>query len=98
VLKAAMGITAMYLMIALTVSTYLIGRIGFRVWRVLHFAGFVAWLGATGHGIAAGSDTGELWARALYLGAMALVVCLVMARVVSRLLAASRAQRPVSAG
>jgi predicted ferric reductase len=76
VIKAALGIISMYLMIVLSLSTYLIGFIGFRTWRVLHHAGFISWIVATFHGIAAGSDTGAPGVRAFYAGSTLLVIVL----------------------
>ncbi len=50
------GVTAGWLMLVLAVSFRLRKRIGQRRWRLLHYAGFVAYACALGHGLTAGSD------------------------------------------
>jgi predicted ferric reductase len=57
-LPTALGILGLYLMVALTVSTYARNIIGQKAWRMLHYASFLAWLAAILHGVSAGSDTG----------------------------------------
>lgn len=64
----AAGQIAFYLMIAIIASFYLRTRIGPRAWRRLHYVSFLAYAGATIHGIGAGSDSGTLWAGAIYVG------------------------------
>jgi predicted ferric reductase len=63
----ALGVTAMYLAVVLTVSFYLRARIGQRARRTLHYASFGLYVLATLHGLLAGSSTGQLWMRALYV-------------------------------
>ncbi len=80
-LAVAAGQTVFYLMAVVTISFYARRRIGQRAWRTLHYVTFLAFAGATIHGIAAGSDSGSMWVRALYLGSMALVAFLLTYRI-----------------
>jgi hypothetical protein len=90
------GIIAMYLMIVLLVSTYLIGRIGYRTWHVMHYAGLLAWFLALGHAARVGDDSGSGWATAFYLVGAAVVVVLLLTYLGTRVVA--RRRRPVPAG
>jgi hypothetical protein len=44
-------------------------RIGVRSWRRLHWLTYAVFIGATVHGLTAGTDTGRGWANAIYIGA-----------------------------
>jgi predicted ferric reductase len=80
-LAVAAGQVALYLMAVVTGSFYLRRRIGQRAWRTLHYVTFLAFAGATFHGIAAGSDSGSMWVQWLYLGSMATVAFLLTYRI-----------------
>ena len=58
----AVGQVAFYLMAIVIGSFYLRRRIGQRTWRTLHYVTFLAFLGATVHGVMAGTDSGRSWA------------------------------------
>lgn len=90
----ALGILAMYLMIVLLLSTYMIGSIGYRTWHRLHYSGLAAWLLALLHGILVGNDSGQAWARAMYYGSAVLVVALLLVYCLGRLQAARRRSAP----
>jgi sulfoxide reductase heme-binding subunit YedZ len=53
-------------MLLVYVSFPLRKRIGARAWRRLHWLTYAVFALATVHGLAAGSDTRETWALALY--------------------------------
>ncbi len=91
-LAVGVGQVALYLMAVVTASFYLRRRIGQRTWRTLHYLTFLAFAGATAHGIAAGTDSGAGWARALYVGAAVTVGFLLTYRIVTAI-AARRAAR-----
>ncbi len=76
----ALGIIGLYLLATVVASSYLRSHIGYRLWRSLHYLSFVAYLSALAHGIMAGTDTGEPWARALYLGTGTTVALLALRR------------------
>ena len=88
----ALGTFATYGAIVLHVSFGWRKRIGVRAWRALHFTAFAVFVAAVVHGLTAGSDTGRGGMRAIYLGAVAAVVGLVVLRVV--LATRSRVRHP----
>ena len=56
--------------------------IGQRAWRLLHYLTFLAFVGATAHGLGAGTDSGAAWAWWIYVGSTVAVVFLFGYRVV----------------
>jgi predicted ferric reductase len=77
----AFGQVALYLMAAVTASFYLRKRLGQRAWRTFHYVTFLAFAGATTHGIASGSDSNAPWAEAIYLVSAVIVVFLLTYRI-----------------
>ncbi len=69
----AAGVVAGWLLAVVTASFRVRKRIGVRAWRRLHWATYALFALATVHGIAAGTDATQPWARDLYLGAVAAV-------------------------
>jgi predicted ferric reductase len=63
----ALGIVALYLGIAIGISTWLRPRIGYTWWRRLHVLTLGVYGLATAHWIATGSDTQTWWALAIYV-------------------------------
>jgi methionine sulfoxide reductase heme-binding subunit len=92
-LAVGIGQVAFYLMAIVMGSFYVRRHIGQRAWRLLHYAAFAAFLGATIHGLAAGSDASAPWAQALYLGSATIVTFLLVYRIGM----AVAARRPASA-
>jgi hypothetical protein len=92
------GQLAFFLMVIGYGSFFARKLVGQRGWRLIHYTTFVAYAGATVHGLMAGSDTGSLWALATYAGSGALVAFLFAYRLVlaaSRLIVpAARPDRP----
>ena len=70
----AAGVIGGWLFVLVTASFWLRKRIGVRVWRRLHWFTYALFGLATIHGITAGTDTSQPWARSLYLGALGSVV------------------------
>lgn len=79
----ALGIVALYLGIAVGISTWLRPRIGYAAWRKFHAVTFVVYLLATAHGIAVGSDTRTIWAIALYAVSALVVGVLLLSRLIT---------------
>ena len=75
-LWVGIGQVAFYLTLAVVASFYLRRTIGQRAWRLLHYVTFLAFAGATAHGIVAGTDSATSWAWWMYVGATATVVFL----------------------
>jgi len=68
-----LGIVALYLLLAVWVSSRLRARIGFRTWRAIHTLAYGVYLAATVHGLGTGSDTRTAWAPAIYASSILLV-------------------------
>ena len=60
-------------------------HIGYRAWRALHYLTFGLFALAMLHGITAGTDTTEPWAKLIYLGTGAGVAALIAYRLQYRL-------------
>jgi DMSO/TMAO reductase YedYZ heme-binding membrane subunit len=88
------GQLTMLATVVVVVSFYLRKRTGPKVWRRLHYLAFIAFLGATIHGLMAGSDSGAEWVALGYLLAITLVAFLLTYRVV--LAVADRRLLPLS--
>lgn len=95
----AWGIVAMYLLVAVEVSSLLMKRIPRRWWRLIHFGSYaVLWTGLI-HGSTAGTDASQ----PLYVFAMGLMILLTMGLtayriLTSRMLRPARARRGTAAG
>ena len=85
------GQLTFYASLVVTASFYVRRHIGQRAWRILHYVTFLAFIGATFHGIASGSDTGSGWAFWVYLVPTTLSIFLLAYRIVVS--AATRAGR-----
>ncbi len=60
-----LGALASDLMITLAVTSLLRQRIGHRLWRVVHWAGYLCWPVAITHGLGTGTDHSARWVLAL---------------------------------
>jgi hypothetical protein len=76
----ALGIIALYLGIAIGISTLLRPYIGYKVWRGLHVLTIVIFALVLVHGIATGSDTRTWWGITIYGGSILLVGSLLWQR------------------
>jgi DMSO/TMAO reductase YedYZ heme-binding membrane subunit len=92
-----LGIVALYLLLAVWVSSRLRRRIGHRLWRQIHVLAFVVYGAATLHGLGTGSDTRTIWAAALYAGSVGLVGLLLTVRLLAPAGRGAR-RRPLAAG
>ena len=79
----AWGIVALYLLVAVELSSLLRRRMPTRVWRWIHLSSFLLYVAATGHLLAAGTDgaspwlLGPVWATMIAIGSLTLVRVLV---------------------
>lgn len=89
------GVVAAELMVLIHLSFRLRKRIGVRNWRRIHYLTYLAFVGATAHGLLSGTDSDRLWALGIYLLASALVAGLTVWRVTS--VRAARTSPPVAA-
>jgi sulfoxide reductase heme-binding subunit YedZ len=75
-----LGMIAGYGTLIIAASFSVRHLIGWRTWRVLHISSLPLWLIALLHGIGAGSDSGEIWAGAVYAITAGSVAFLVLYR------------------
>lgn len=76
-----MGQLAFYLSMAVYASFWVRRRIGQKRWRLVHYSTFLAFAGATAHGLMTGTDTSAAWAVAIYAASAGAVVFLVLYRI-----------------
>jgi Ferric reductase like transmembrane component len=68
-----LGAVAVDLLVALTVTSLLRQRLGYQVWRAVHWAAYACWPVALLHGLGTGSDPRVGWALALQAASLAMV-------------------------
>ncbi len=68
-----LGAIAFDLLIALTVTSLLRTRLGYRSWRLVHWAAYLCWPVAVLHGLGTGSDTRTHWVLLLTGGCVLLI-------------------------
>jgi predicted ferric reductase len=90
-LPVALGVVAMYLLVAVEASSLMMRRIPRRWWRWIHLTSFGSYWLATIHGIAAGTDRSGPLLFSAYVVVSGLVVFLTVFRV----LADRRSAKPV---
>jgi sulfoxide reductase heme-binding subunit YedZ len=69
-----LGVVAFELLIAITVTSLLRHRLGWRSWRVVHLLAYACWPVAVIHGVATGTDTKAAWALLLVAACVLTVV------------------------
>jgi sulfoxide reductase heme-binding subunit YedZ len=69
------------LMLAITVTSLLRVRIGFRGWRAVHWLGYLAWPIALAHGIGNGTDHFTVWMLAIDAACVAMVLSALAVRI-----------------
>jgi len=82
-----LGVVAIDLLAALIVTSLLRGRIGYRVWRAVHWSAYACWPVAMLHGLNAGTDASTPWARLVYVSCATLVFAGLAWRVTASLVA-----------
>ena len=88
----AWGVVALYLLVAVEVSSLMMRRLPRRVWRGIHFASYAVFALTVVHALAAGTDASEPVVQWCALGSVALVSFVTLYRVLAdRRAAASRA-------
>ena len=61
-----LGQICFYIWILLVLSFYVRNHIGQKLWRLLHFTGFVAYAAAIVHGVSSGTDSSLGWVQGFY--------------------------------
>jgi DMSO/TMAO reductase YedYZ heme-binding membrane subunit len=77
----ALGVVAVYLLVAVEVTSLLMKRIPRRWWRGVHFSSYALFVLATAHLLFAGTDASSVYLQWSALTACALVAFLTAARV-----------------
>lgn len=77
-----LGAIAADLMLVLVITSLLRQRIKPRLWRAIHWAGYLCWPVAIAHGLGTGTDHGTTWVLGLTFGCIGAVVCSVTYRLV----------------
>jgi hypothetical protein len=72
-----LGAVAFDLLVALIVTSLLRQRIGYRTWRVVHWAAYASFPIALVHGLGTGSDTHSRWMLGVSIGCLAVVAAAV---------------------
>ena len=83
-LWTGLGVLAAELTVLVIVSFPLRKRIGGKNWRRLHWATYAIFVLSTAHGLAAGTDSGQVWAIDMYLAAVGAVAFATVYRVLTR--------------
>ena len=68
-----LGAVAVDLLIALILTSLLRQRLGYRLWRIVHWAAYACWPVALLHGLGTGTDNRVGWALALQATSLAVV-------------------------
>jgi hypothetical protein len=92
----ALGVVSMWVLVVVAISFYARRLIGQRLWRVVHYAGFGAFVAAFLHGILAGTDSGHPVVAVMYGATGSVVAVLLVARVMLAGTSAESARRPAS--
>lgn len=79
-----LGVVAFYTTVAILASTWIRRWIPYRSWRAIHYVSFATFVLVTLHGWLAGSDSGEPWMRAVYVGASCMVGFVALMRYLTR--------------
>jgi predicted ferric reductase len=76
----ALGIVAMYLLVAVEISSLLMRRLPRRLWRGIHLSSHVAFWAASFHLLTAGTDAGNPASRVVTVVVITVVVLLTLVR------------------
>jgi methionine sulfoxide reductase heme-binding subunit len=76
-----LGGVALYLLIAVVISSLARAWLGARAWRLVHWLTYAAWPVALLHGLGTGSDTSTLWGVLIDAACLAVVAAAVVWRV-----------------
>ena len=90
----ALGVTGFYGLAVVTLSFYVKGIIGQKVWRMIHFLAFGTFVSVTIHGVMAGTNTANPYVTGMYIGSSVLVAGLLTIRVLQQKAPAERTATP----
>ena len=78
-----LGSVACDLLLAITITSLLRVRLGFRTWRSIHWLAYLAWPVAVAHGIGNGTDHFAAWMLGIDAACVAMVLSALAVRLVS---------------
>ena len=84
----AVGTLALDLVAALVLTSLVRRRLGYRLWRAVHWSAYGAWPLALAHGLGMGSDGGTWWLDGVTIACVAAMGAVVTWRLVGRALPA----------
>ncbi len=76
-----LGALSFDLLIALTITSLLRRRLGYRSWRAVHWLAYASWPVAVLHGLGTGTDTNALWNLTVTVACLVAVVLAVWKRI-----------------
>jgi methionine sulfoxide reductase heme-binding subunit len=77
-----LGAVALDLLVAVTVTSLLRRRLGYRGWRAIHWLAYGSWPVALLHGLGTGSDVRQAWMLLLTVACTLVVLAAVLVRVI----------------
>jgi predicted ferric reductase len=90
----AWGVVALYLLVAIEVTSLFMRRLPRRLWRAVHLTSFGVFGMVTVHSLTAGTDTGNAWMQWFALASCSVVLFLLLVRMLSSRRARTRAAGP----
>ena len=92
----AWGVIAMWLLLAVEVSSLAMRHLPRRVWHAIHLSSYALFVSATLHGLSAGPDTRKQVFELVLSATLAVVTLLVLVRLATRKKKGSSARRPAA--
>ena len=77
----SLGALGLDLLLAVAITSWLRHRVGFKVWRFLHWSAYASWLVVLVHAFGTGTDTREGWALLVEGGCAAAVIIAIWFRI-----------------
>lgn len=75
-----LGAAACDLLLAVTITSLVRGRLGYPAWRGVHWLAYASWPVAVVHGLGTGSDSNKAWMLAITIASIAVTLVAVAAR------------------
>ncbi|WP_309270975.1 ferric reductase-like transmembrane domain-containing protein [Paenibacillus sp.] len=75
------GTLALYMIVAILISSDMIKKLGKKVWRSVHLFSYPLFFFSLIHGLGDGSDSGKTWAFQIYAWSLIIFVAIVLYRV-----------------
>lgn len=80
-LYSALGTISFYFFfIVMATSDFFVKKLGFKLWKKIHFLMIPAWVFMSLHGILIGTDSNQLWAILIYSAGIVLISALLVIR------------------